>query len=82
MAHWLLFFHLMLDEPEEALYYIDALIASDKNTDYRAMKDITQKIIASKQRLLPDKNNQAVKNEIYHYYMTIQIADAAEKYKN
>ena len=81
IAQRLLFFHLALDEPEEALSCIDALIASDKNTDYSAMKDITQKIIAAKQRLLPDENNQAIKDEIYHYYMSIQIVDAAEKYK-
>jgi len=68
------------DEPEQALPYMDVLIASEGNVDFRPMKDIAQKIIEAKKKMMPDGDNQSLKDEIYRYYMTIQNVEAASKY--
>ena len=81
MAIRLSILHLKLDEPEKAIPYMDYLIMSGGSMDIRSVKDISQKIIAAKKRLATDENNREIKNEIYHYYMTIQNIEAAEKYK-
>ena len=74
--------HLILDEPEKALPYLDYLIASDGNDDFKLMKDVAQKVIAAKKQLSKDPDNQAAIDEIYRLYMTLQNVEAAEKYKN
>ena len=79
-ARQLVILYMKQDEPANALPYIDILISSGGNVDYRPMKDIAQKIIAAQKQLLQDNNNQALKNEIYQYYMTIQNVEAANKY--
>jgi len=80
-ARQLVILHLKSDEPEQALPYLDVLIASGGNVNFRPMKDIAQKIIAAKKQLLPDGNNKEVRKEIYQYYRAIQNMEAASKYK-
>ena len=81
-ARQLVILHMKSDEPEKALPYLDDLIASGGNVDFKPMKDIAQKIIAAKKQMVPDGDNQSLKDEIYRYYMTMQNTEAASKYKN
>jgi len=81
-ARQLVILYMKQDEPEKALPYLDDLIASGGNVNFRPMKDIAQKIIAAKKQLQQDVNNQTIKDEIYQYYMTIQNIETANKYSN
>ena len=80
-ARQLVILHMKSDEPEQALPYLDVLIASGGNVDFRPMKDIAQKIIIKKKQLLAGGNNQSIREEIYQYYLTIQNMEAANKYR-
>ena len=81
MALRLSILHLKSDEPEKALPYLEFLITSGGNADFKRMKDVAQKVIAAKKRLSPDGKDQEARSEIYRHYMSIQNTEVAEKYK-
>lgn len=82
MARQLAILYMKSDMPEKALPYLDILIAESEKIDFRPMKEIAQKIVFYKNRLVEEPGNVKLKQEIFSLYSKIGNRDAAAKYGN
>lgn len=81
MARQLAILYMKSDQPEKALPYLDILIATGGKVDFRPMKEIALKIIASKEALNKEPGNTELKQDIYSLYSKIGNKEAAAKYE-
>lgn len=80
MARQLAILYMKTDRPEQALPYLDLLIAGGGKVDFRPMKVIIQKIIVGKDALAKAPNSVELKQEIFSLYSEIGNTEAAAKY--
>lgn len=80
MARQLAILYMKTDRPEQALPYLDLLIAGGGKVDFRSMKDIVQQVIAGKDALAEAPDSVELKREIFSLYSKIGNTEAAAKY--
>lgn len=80
VARDLVIFYLKTDSPDKTIPYLDMLISSGGQVDFRPMKEVVLKIIATKNKLAKNPEDTAVKQEIFTLYSEIGNTETAAKY--
>ncbi len=81
-ARFLLIHHLKMDNPIEAIYYLDYAIANNDASvpELNRIKALTEQVMALKKKMDRSPTDLKIKNEIAQVYVQMENKDGALKY--